>query len=126
MSASPWSRVAIAAIWVSVIVCTLAAPDLVTGPEQEHLPLVSLTAWLWGLLATLFVARKARVTVSDTAWMAAGLGVAAVWVAVTIVVLFGPVMVTGTDPTSLPLAALLAPIVGMVLTWFVVDLVVVE
>ena len=43
---------AIVSIWVSVVLASVFAPDLVSGSQQEHLPLVGLTAWLWGAIAT--------------------------------------------------------------------------
>ena len=46
---------AIASIWISVVLTSVLAPDFVSGSQQEHLPLVGFTAWLWGAIATGFV-----------------------------------------------------------------------
>ena len=42
--------------------------------------------------------------------------VAAVWIVAALVAIFGPEMVTGSDPTRLPIAALLSPVAATVLT----------
>lgn len=39
-----------------------------------------------------------------------------VWAVATAVAVFGPELVTGSDPTRVPICALLAPIAAMVLT----------
>jgi hypothetical protein len=114
---------AIAGIWISVILATIYAPDMITGSSHEHMPLVGFTYWIWGLAATgsvMLTAQKgirARVDALG-AWIAMAVGVVGVWIGVMLVAVFGPVFVTGTDPTTLPLAALGIPIVGLFLTWF--------
>ena len=119
-----WSGIAIASIWISVVLASVWAPDFVSGSKQEHLPLVGLTAWLWGAIATGIVVLAALEGVrtrlpSQAAWMALGLGVGAVWLGVLLVSVFGPVFVTGSDPTRIPLASLGAGIIGVFGTWFV-------
>ena len=32
---------------------SILAPDMVTGSEQQHMPIAAATSWLWGLLATI-------------------------------------------------------------------------
>ena len=114
---------AIAAIWISVVLASAWAPDFISGSQHEHLPLVGLTTWLWGAVATgivvLATLEGLRTHYDRAAWLAIGIGVSLVWLGVLVVALFAPVFVTGTDPTSIPLAAMGAPIVGVFLTWFV-------
>ena len=43
-----WTAGALVAIWVSVLVISILAPDLVSGAQQEHLPLAAFTTWLLG------------------------------------------------------------------------------
>jgi len=40
------------------------------------------------------------------------------WLAVATISIFAPTMVTGSDPTSIPIAAILAPIAGTLATAF--------
>jgi hypothetical protein len=51
--------------------------------------------------------------------LAPGIAVASIWVVVALAGIFAPELVTGTDPTRIPLAALVAPIAGLVATGFV-------
>jgi hypothetical protein len=122
------TAVAIGSIWFSIIVAGLVAPDFVSGSEHQHLALVGAIDWVWGLVATAFVIlavlQGIRLGVTNrTPWAALAIGVAAVWVLVLAVTGCGPVMVTGTDPTTIPLAAMGVPILGVFLTWFVCVLV---
>ncbi len=117
---APW--VAVAAIWVPTLLFSLFAPDLVTGSQQEHLPLGGLTAWLWAAAATgyvLMAARSGEPSDDPSRWLGFGLSVATIWVVVAVAGIFAPELVTGTDPTRIPLATLVAPIAGMVATGFV-------
>jgi hypothetical protein len=114
--------VAVAAIWVATLFFSVFAPDLVSGAQQEHLPIAGLTAWVWAAAATGYVlmAARARNTLDDTArWLGFELSVAVIWGVVALAGIFAPELVTGTDPTSIPLAALIAPVAGMVATGFV-------
>ena len=105
---------AVASIWVSSALVAVFAPDMVSGSEHEHLPLAALTVWLWTLTATAYVLMGARRTTSVTLVV----GVAAVWAAVFVVAVAAPTMVTGSDPTEIPIGALLAPAVGALATGF--------
>jgi hypothetical protein len=105
---------AAAAIVVAAAVASLFAPDLVTGSEHEHFPLVALTIWPWAGAAigyVLMAGRRGRARELV-------LGAIFVWAAVAILVIAVPAMVTGTDPTRIPLAALIAPPFGAVVTGF--------
>ncbi len=115
---------AIASIWISVVLASAFAPDFVSGSQQEHLPLVGFTAWLWGAIATgIVVLTAVEGTRSGffgrAAWVALGTGVSLVWLGVLLISVLAPVFVTGTDPTRIPLASMGAGILGAVGTWFV-------
>lgn len=113
---------AVAAIWVATLVFSLFAPDLVSGTDQEHVPIAGLTAWLWAAAATgyvLMAARSRRATDDPARWLGFELSVAVIWAVVALAGIFAPDLVTGTDPTRVPLAALVAPVAGMVATGFV-------
>jgi len=111
--ASPATPVAV--IWLCSAAAAVFAPDMVTGSQHEHLPMVAITVWLWTLSATAYVLLASRAGGSVTLTAATS----AIWVAVLVVSLAAPMMVTGTDPTRIPLAAILAPVVGAVATGFV-------
>lgn len=117
----PWlAAAALTVIWAAVIVISVFSPDLVSGTQQEHTPLAGILTWIWGLIATrtlittVAAQRGHPDRVGDVAWLIAG--VSAAWAAAAAVAVWVPELVTGTDPTHLPLAAIIAPIAAMVIT----------
>ncbi|HYN65942.1 MAG TPA: hypothetical protein VES93_03575 [Ornithinibacter sp.] len=114
--------IAVASIWVPTLLLSVFSPDMVTGSQQEHLPLGGLIAWLWAAAATGYVlmATHAREASDDPSrWVGFELSVLTIWAVVALAGIFAPVLVTGTDPTRIPLAALVAPVAGLVATGFV-------
>src|SRR5829696_6063793 len=47
-----WTMAGIAGVWVAVTLISLLSPDMVTGSEQQRLPVAAFGAWFWGLVAT--------------------------------------------------------------------------
>lgn len=104
---------AVGVIWVASAVVAIGTPDLVSGSEQEHIPIAALTVWLWATVASGYAAMT---PVSDRRdWL---LTVLLVWAATAAVAVAAPEMVTGSDPTRIPLAALVTPPVAAVVTGF--------
>jgi hypothetical protein len=119
-----WAIVAFAGIWASVLIVSLFSPDMVTGSQQDHLPLAALLAWIPGAVATRTVMNAmVRRTAKDQTRSAIAILTVLIWAAVALAAVLGPELVTGGDPTRLPVAAVLAPIGGAVATGFVGDLV---
>ena len=116
-----WTLAGLLGIWLAVIAVSLFAPHMVSGSEQEHLPIAAFTTWLWGVLGTaIFVwgmGRLRRSTVRET-WVALTSATVVIWALGAVVAIAGPEFVTGSDPTRIPLAAFLAPIGAVVLTGF--------
>lgn len=113
--------VALGAIFVSWFLGALFTPDMVTGSYHEHIPISAYTGWIFDLIAISMLVsaamRGVRARVTEPApWMALGLGVSAIWLAVTAVSIWGPVSVTGTDPTQVPVMSWLAAIAGVIVT----------
>ena len=112
---------ATAFIWMSVIFTSLFSPDLISGSNQEHLPLVLWTAWFWGLIANMFLFRLLKEQ-NDFSILKLQIGsVIILWTIVAMIGIFTPPFVTGSDPTSLPIASIVAPLIACILTagiWF--------
>jgi hypothetical protein len=113
-----WAGAAIGAIWLCLAAMAIWSPPLISGSAQEHLPLTAITGWVWALLATGLVVMAPAVTTSDLArvWTVYAAAVALIWIAAAAVSIAAPPMVTGTDPTSIPLAGIVAPVVALVAT----------
>jgi len=116
-----WTVLTLAAIWLSVLFASLFAPDMVTGSEQNHVPLAAIATWLFGLAATRSVIKmmarpRDAQREADGICKVGGIGVVAIWLVVGLVSVFAPVAVTGSDPTRMPVAVIIAPIAGMLLT----------
>lgn len=115
-----WTAIGLGVIWVCVLLISLLAPDLVSGSEQEHLPLPAFTAWLWGLLGTWgFLNGMGKLRGSAerrVIWVGLSIAVMAIWAIVAALSVWLPVLETGSDPTSLPLGAIVAPLAAAALT----------
>jgi hypothetical protein len=109
-----WWLAAMASVALAVVLASALSPDMVTGSNHEHLPIAAFVDWLWGAVAIGYLSfvRGAR------AEPALAISVAVLWLAVAATAILAPVFVTGTDPTSIPLAAMLSPIAGAVATGF--------
>jgi len=109
-------------MWASVVVAGVFAPDLVTGANHEHFQLAAVIGWPLGAVGTGMILLAAVVGGAPVAegvrWYVFGTVVAAIWIAVALTSVLAPAMVTGTDPTTVPLAALVAPIFAVLGTAF--------
>lgn len=108
----------VASVWVSTLLAALLSPDMISGSAHEHLPLVGLTGWLWAALSTgfLLMVSRNRSETERGPWFSLLIAVVAIWGATATACILAPQMVTGTDPTQIPIAALVAPIAAMVAT----------
>jgi hypothetical protein len=125
--AAAWTGGAIAVIWTAVTLISVFAPDLVSGTMQDHVPLAAILTWIWGVMAsrsvaTAVIGRRRSPGVGAAARLLA-IAVSAIWAIATVVGVFGPEWVTGTDPTHFPISAVVAPIAALVLTQLVVQLI---
>ena len=115
-----WTLAGIAAIWVAVALISVFAPDMVTGSEQQHLPVGAFGAWFWGLAATgAFFWGMGRLrgnTVRQPFWIGLAVATTVIWGVATVLSIALPVYVTGSDPTRLPIGAMVSPVAAALLT----------
>jgi hypothetical protein len=115
-----WTAIGIGGIWVAVLLISLLAPDLVSGSQQEHLPVAAFTTWFWGGVGTMVLLWAMGRLRGSARWQPIWIGLSVVtlgiWALATILAITLPVMVTGTDPTRIPFAALFAPVAAAMLT----------
>jgi hypothetical protein len=106
-------------VWIAVLVISVFSPDLVSGSEQQHLPVAAFGTWLWGTVATVAVlvgGGLLRRAGEALWWVAPAVATMVIWVVAALASVFAPTMETGTDPTTIPLAALIAPVVAALLS----------
>jgi hypothetical protein len=115
-----WTLAGIAAIWVAVTLISLLAPDMVTGSEQQHLPVAVFGAWFWGLAATgglvWGMGRLRGNAARQPFWIGLAAATILVWGVATVLSIVLPVYVTGSDPTRLPIGAMVSPVAAALLT----------
>src|SRR5215217_7791792 len=99
---------AVGGLWLAMALSSLFAPDLISD-AQDHVPIVALTIWIWGAVATGFVLFGAAFPARDrmARW---GLPVAVlgIWGAVALVSIYAPSIVAGSDGTIIPIAGAIA------------------
>lgn len=115
-----WTAVGIGGIWVNVLLTSLFAPALVSGSEQQRLPVAAFTTWLWGVLATMVLlwamSRLRRNARSRPNWIGLSVVTVLLWSICMVLAITLPVFETGTDPTRIPIGALVAPVAASMLT----------
>jgi hypothetical protein len=115
-----WTAIGIGGIWIAVLLISLLAPDLVSGSEQQHLPVAAFATWFWGGIGTLVLLWAMGRLRGSARWQPIWIGLSVatlgIWALATILAITLPEMVTGTDPTRIPFAALFAPPAAAMLT----------
>ena len=112
------AAVAVGGLWLALALSAVFAPDLISD-AQDHVPIVTLTIWIWGAVATGFVLFGAAFPARDrmARW---GLPVAVlgIWGAVALASIYAPTIVVGSDGTIVPVAGLFAPVAGAIATGY--------
>jgi hypothetical protein len=115
-----WTAIGLGGIWIAVLLISVFAPDMVSGSEQEHLPIAAFTTWFWGGVGSLVFLWAMGKLRGDARWRSTWIGLAAatllVWAVATILAIMLPVFVTGTDPTRIPFGAFASPVAAAMLT----------
>jgi hypothetical protein len=111
------AAVAVAGIWLAMALSSVFAPDLISA-DYDHVPIVALTIWIWGAVATGFVLFGAAFPAPDRmARWALSVAVLGIWGAVALVSIFAPTIVA-SDGTIVPVAGLFAPVAGAIATGY--------
>ena len=115
-----WTLVGVVAIWLCVGAISLLSPDLISGSEQEHLPLAGFITWIWGLVGTigyLWGMTKLRGSAErKRLWSGLTLAIVIIWGIAAVFGVSSPTWETGSDPTSVPAWALVLPLAAALVT----------
>jgi hypothetical protein len=115
-----WTAAGVAVIWVAVALISVFSPDMVSGSEQEHLPVAAFATWISGVVGTgafFWMMGKLRGSVTRRpVWIGLSVTTMAIWTVATILSIVLPVVETGSDPTRLPVGAMVAPVAAAMLT----------
>jgi hypothetical protein len=115
-----WSAAGIAGIWLAVLLISVLAPDMVTGSQHEHMPIAAAGSWLWGLVATIaFLWSMSRLRGSAwrrPVWIGLTTATLVLWLVAAVLSATLPVVETGSDPTRIPVGAIVPPVAATVLT----------
>ena len=112
------TAVAVAGLWLAMAFSSVFAPDLISD-SQDHVPIVAITIWIWGAVATGFVVFGAAFPAPDrVARWGLPVAVLGIWGAVAVVSIFAPTIVAGGDGTIVPVAGLFAPVAGAIATGY--------
>jgi hypothetical protein len=117
-----YAGTAVASVWLAIAAASIWSPDLVSGTEQEHIPLAALTDWFYAALATglvLMAFGRRSPGASRSLWQGFALAIGSIWFVIAVASIFAPSIVSGTDPTTVPIAVLASPIAGLIATAFV-------
>jgi len=108
---------AVGGLWLAMALSSMFAPDLISA-DYDHVPIVALTIWVWGAVATGFVLFGAAFPAPDRmARWALPVAVLGIWGAVALVSIYAPSIVA-SDGTIVPVAGLFAPPAGAIATGF--------
>jgi hypothetical protein len=116
-----FAGVSVASIWVAVAIASIWSPDMITGSQHEHLPIAAFTDWLYAAIATglvLMTFSRRTPGAGRSLWLGFTVAIGSIWFIVALASIFAPSMVTGTDPTTIPIAAFASPVAGVVATAF--------
>ena len=94
---------------------------MITGTEHERLAIAAVIDWFPAAIASGLVlmafSRRTRGS-SPSLWLGFLIAIGSIWAAVALVSIFSPALVTGSDPTTVPIAVFIAPIGGVIATAF--------
>ena len=116
-----FAAVAVCSIWLALAAASIWSPDLVSGTEQDHVPIAAFTDWFYAVIATglVFLAFSRRTRdLGRSSWEAFTFAISAIWLVVAAISIWTPELVSGADQTHVPIAALVSPIAGVLATAF--------
>ena len=116
-----FAAMAVGAIWGALAAASIWSPDLISGTDRTYVPIAAFTDWFYAVIATglvLLAFSRRTADLPRSSWAAFTLLIAGIWLVVAIASIWTPDLVSGTDGTRVPIAALVGPIAGVLATAF--------
>jgi hypothetical protein len=117
-----FAGIAVASVWLAIAAASIWSPDLISGTNQERVPLAAILDWFYAALATglvLMAFGRRSPGASRSLWLGFTISIAGIWFVVAIASILAPSIETGTDHTTVPIAALASPLAGVIASAFV-------
>lgn len=120
------ARYRLAAITVFGICVALAAasiwsPDLISDTDRTHVPIAAFMDWIYAVIAiglVLLAFSRRTPDLGRSSWSSFAAVIWAIWLVVAGASIWAPSLVSGTDGTVVPIAAMAAPLAGLLATAF--------
>lgn len=116
-----FAAMSVGSIWIALTAASIWSPDLISDTDRTHVPIAAFMDWIYAVIATglvMLAFNRATRDVGRTLWVAAATVISAIWGLVAIASIAAPSLVSGTDGTVVPIAALAAPMAGLLATAF--------
>ncbi len=116
-----FAAMAVCSIWVTLAAASIWSPGLISGTDGTHVPIAAFTDWFYAVIATglvLLAFSRRTPDVGRSSWAAFTLVISGIWLVVAITSIWTPDLISGTDETRVPVAALVSPIAGVLATAF--------
>jgi hypothetical protein len=116
-----FAALTVCSIWAALAAASIWSPELVSGTDQTHVPIAAFSDWFYAVIATglvLMAFGRRTLDVGRSSWAFFALAISAIWFVVAVVSIWTPDLVSGTDPTRVPIGALVSPIAGVLATAF--------
>ena len=116
-----FAAMAVCGILGASAAASIWSPDLISGTDGTHVPIAAFTDWFYAVIATglvLLAFSRRTPDLGRSSWAAFTLVISGIWLVVAITSIWTPDLISGTDPTRVPVAALVSPIAGVLATAF--------
>lgn len=117
----------IVVIWIVVLITSLQSPDLIFGTEPVQIKIAAIANWFWGLLGTIFLLRSTIFRRpeeigwgQDVSWPWVAIVVSGIWLVAGLVAVWVPDVIV-SETITVPVAAIVSPIVAAALTLYVTE-----
>jgi len=115
-----FAAITVCGIWVALAAASIWSPDLISDTDRTHVPIAAFMDWIYAVIATglVLLAFSRRPDIGRSSWSSFAAVIWAIWLVVAGASIWAPSLVSGSDGTVVPIAALAAPLAGLLATAF--------